>query len=508
MIRRALLSLALLVGLACAEDYSILMSPTSPDAAAVATEMSQATWTVTPGSWALNASTDAIHIGVGQQAPTWDSAIAIVRARNRASVIFVDTSVLTSAGGTLPNVPITVFGNQATLTASGAITVAAAYRVYDLNVAGDVVYAGASTDRYYLTGGSRIGNVTLTTGLLHDEGTSLLSGTITVNGGTFECISTTITSQISHTAGNLLLQKTNVNATKTTALIASTATSDSSSFQIVYSLVTNLGTGTAIDISANTQATAHANVVANTILTTASAASMISGAAVVEVTACDYSIAPTGTGYVGTNWGFIGNRTLTGTLSSTGAPGYDVYSSSLATAGRIFYTAMTGSSVSSSYANYVSNAGTGNSFYSSNLSGGYGFRANGNASAVLFYGQNTSGGSGTIAIFDALTNNSTGQAIIVKGGEASAWSIVSSATTLYKYSARRISVTAASTLTIGATAIAANSEWIITSRNVAVTLATSGSLIYHGTELASSVTIPATQSLIRVVCDGTYVYIY
>ena len=39
MIRRALLSIALLAGLACAEDYSILMSPTNPDAAAVASEL-------------------------------------------------------------------------------------------------------------------------------------------------------------------------------------------------------------------------------------------------------------------------------------------------------------------------------------------------------------------------------------------------------------------------------------------------------------------------------------
>ena len=39
MIRRALLSLALLAGLARAEDYSILMSPTYPDAYAVASEL-------------------------------------------------------------------------------------------------------------------------------------------------------------------------------------------------------------------------------------------------------------------------------------------------------------------------------------------------------------------------------------------------------------------------------------------------------------------------------------
>ena len=192
-----------------------------------------------------------------------------------------------------------------------------------------MVYNGASTARYYLTGGSRTGNVTLTNGLLHDEGTSLLSGTVTVNGGTFECISTTITSTISHTAGNLLLQNTNVNANKTAALITSTATSTSSSFQIVNSLVTNLSTGTAIDISANTQATAHANALANTILTTASAASLIAGSAVLEVTDCDYSIAPTGTGFTGTNWGYLGARTLVGDLIPSTASARTLGSSAL-----------------------------------------------------------------------------------------------------------------------------------------------------------------------------------
>ena len=52
-----------------------------------------------------------------------------------------------------------------------------------------------------------------------------------------------------------------------------------------------------------------------------------------------------------------------------------------------------------------------------------------------------------------------------------------------------------------------NPVWLIISRNAVVTLATSGSLIYHGTALASSVTIPATQSLINVECDGSKCYI-
>ena len=147
---------------------------------------------------AIGSATVRISVGPGRDYATIDSAIAAITESGTAVVIDLDPSVAyTSAGGSFPAVPICIYGNGAVITTSSAITVTASYRAYDLNVVGNVIYAGASTDRYFITGGSRVGNVTLTTGLLHDDGSSLLSGLVTINGGTFECISTTITSHIS-----------------------------------------------------------------------------------------------------------------------------------------------------------------------------------------------------------------------------------------------------------------------------------------------------------------------
>ena len=58
MIRRALLSIALLAGLSCAEDYSVLMSPTFPDAAATAGELAP------PSDMAHNLYVDSLPAGV------------------------------------------------------------------------------------------------------------------------------------------------------------------------------------------------------------------------------------------------------------------------------------------------------------------------------------------------------------------------------------------------------------------------------------------------------------
>ena len=252
---------------------------------------------------AIGSATVRISVGPGRDYATIDSAIAAIAALGTAAVIDLDPSVAyTSAGGSFPTVPICIYGNGAVITTSSDITVTASYRAYDLNVVGNVIYAGASTDRYFITGGSRVGNVTLTTGLLHDDGSSLLSGLVTINGGTFECISTTITSQILHTDGRLLMQNFNVNATKATAMITSTATSATSALALVNGHITNLGTGTALDISANTQSVAGANVLVNVSLTTSEAASAIGGSAVCQIANCNYTTIPTGTGWTKSNW--------------------------------------------------------------------------------------------------------------------------------------------------------------------------------------------------------------
>ena len=489
--------------------------------------------------------TGSVELGtINNPYKTLDSALASVTAATRIEMV---PGSYTSAGGTWPAYPISIMGGGSTLTLSGAATVKASYFSLNLNVVGNVVYAGASTDRYYLIGGTSTGNVTLTTGLLHDEGRSLLGGTVTVNGGSLEIISTTITSQIVHTAGQLLIQNTNINATKSTAMITSTATAATDAVGITNSFVTNLGTGTALDLSANTSSL---NYLANTNFSTASAASVIGGSSgAIQVADCNYTVTPTGSVFTGTNWGYLGPRVLTGQMTGTNAgntPGW--ISIANTSTGRGFYANNTSagggfyanntSAGGGFYANNTStgqgfyayntsagqgfyaynastasgfsanNASTGQGFYAYNASTGQGFSAYNTSTGQGFYANNTSTASGDVAVFDASTSSSTGRALVVKGGEASAWTNISTATTLYKYSNRRIAVTAASTLTIDTTAIAATSEWIITSRNVAVTITTSGSLIYHGAALASSVTIPATQSLIRVVCDGTYVYIY
>ncbi|OQC23786.1 MAG: hypothetical protein BWX70_02751 [Verrucomicrobia bacterium ADurb.Bin070] len=252
---------------------------------------------------AIDSATVRISVGPGRDYATFDSAIAAIAALGTAAVIDLDPSVAyTSAGGSLPTVPICIYGNGAVITTSSAITVTASCRAYDLNVVGNVIYAGASTDRYFITGGSHVGNVTLTTGLLHDDGSSLLSGLVTINGGTFECISTEITSQILHTDGRLLMQNFNVNATSDTAMITSTATSTTSAIALVNGHITNSGTGTALDISSNTQTAAGANALVNVSLTTSEAASAVGGTAVCQIANCNYTKVPTGSGWTKSNW--------------------------------------------------------------------------------------------------------------------------------------------------------------------------------------------------------------
>ena len=539
MIRRALLSIALLAGLACAEDYSVLMSPTFPDAAATAAELASSAWATDSAKKVAAASLDAIHIGAGQQAPTWDSAIAIVRARNRASVIFVDTSVLTSVGGTLPAVPITVYSQVgATLTTSGTVTVVASYRASELNIVGNVVYAGASTDRYYVTGGSRVGNVTLTSGLLHDDGTSLLGGTVTINGGSCEIISTTITSQIIHNAGALMMQNFLVNATKSGTMLVSNATSLSSAIQLVNGSITNLGTGKALDISANTQVMQAANGFANVIFKTSTHPVVATGSATYIVADCDTSlVTDVASGANGGNWGFLGNRTISTGSSITGygtatiAPFYAYntstgrgffasnasigsgfvanntstgrgFSANNTSAGQGFFA----SNTSTGWGFVADNASTGSGFVANNTSTGRGFYASNASTGQGLFANNTSTGSGVAARFE---NAGSGISLSVQGSTVFDPAINSGSVTLYKYSNNKQAFSGSGTVTIDVGAIGAYCDFELLTRNVALTLTTSGgaAVIFKGGVAAASVSLPATQSSWEIKTDGTYVYI-
>ena len=517
MIRRALLSIALLAGLACAEDYSVLMSPTFPDAAATATEMSSSAWATDSAKKVAAASLDAIHIGAGQQAHTWDSAMAIVAARNRPATIFVDTSTLTSVGGTLPAVPITVFSQVgATLTTSGTVTVVASYRASELNIVGNVVYAGASTDRYYVTGGSRVGNVTLTSGLLHDDGTSLLGGTVTINGGSCEIISTTITSQIIHNAGALMMQNFLVNATKSGTMLVSNATSLSSAIQLVNGSITNLGTGKALDISANTQVMQAANGFANVIFKTSTHPVVATGSATYIVADCDTSlVTDVASGANGSNWGVLGSRTISVGSNITGAATTSVspFFANNASSGRGFYVSNTSSgrgfyadNASSGWGFAASNASTGRGFYAYNALTGQGFYADNSSTGRGFYADNTPSGTGVAARFE---NLGSGISLSVQGSTVFDPTINSGSVTLYKYSNNKQVFSSTGTVTIDVGAIGAYCDFELLTRNVALTLTTSGgaAVIFKGGAAVASVSLPATQSSWEIKTDGTYVYI-
>lgn len=418
--------------------------------------------------------------------------------------IVIATGTYTESATAFPAFPLVFFANNAQVTFTNALTIQSSFRSYDANLIGNITYSGAATDRYFLSGGYRSGNITLTNGLLHVEGSSLLSGLVTVAGGTLEILATTCTSQFSHTAGNFLMQQTNVNGANATAMIASTASSASSSFQIVNSIVANLGTGTALDISGNTQATAHANGIANSNFLTASAASVIGGSAVLEVADCNYTVPPTGTGFTGTNWGFLGNRTISTGSSITGygtgtiAP----FVANNILPGRGFAAYNTSSGIGF----YVSNGSFGRGFVADNNFSGMGFDAYNTSSGTGVHSNNTSTSTGIAARFE---NAGSGVSLSVQGSTVFDPAINSGSVTLYKYSNNKQAFSGSGTVTIDVGAIGAYCNFELLTRNVALTLTTSGgaAVIYKGGAAVASVSLPATQSCWNIKCDGTYVYI-
>ena len=117
MIRRALLSIALLAGLACAEDYSVLMSPTFPDAAATATELSKSTWPVLTNQSSASLGDEKLSatwgLGTG-----WSGTFATGFTHTTGNTATL-TEATTYASGGLYTVAWTVTGRTA-----GSFTVA------------------------------------------------------------------------------------------------------------------------------------------------------------------------------------------------------------------------------------------------------------------------------------------------------------------------------------------------------------------------------------------------
>jgi hypothetical protein len=218
---------------------------------------------------------------------------------------------------TLPDVPIVIEGNDATITWGGGITVQNSnYARYDLNSIGNVIFSGSAAGRVVVQGGSVVGNVTLN-GLTDLKSCGLAGGIVTANAtAQLLAIVCTITSRLVST-GQLFIEQCNMNRTdNVNPLINSTG----GFVAIVNSIIQNLGSGGGI--SCANGATTIPNLITNNVITVASGAPVACGTAVTVY--CKNAIAGglnTGTGYVPVSSDIIGPSVLAIGSDATG----DIY---------------------------------------------------------------------------------------------------------------------------------------------------------------------------------------
>ena len=206
----------------------------------------------------------------------YKSMPAALASVSKASVIHVAPGTYTVSGGmTLPNYPLVIYGNNATIVSDSDITVPNATFVrYDLNTVGNVVFSSSAAGRVLAYGGSITGNVTLN-GLTDFKSVTLLGGTVTVNStAQLLGIFCTFTSRVVGT-GRILLENNNFNTGKTTPLVYSTSPG---SLVLVNNIITNTSTGGAV--YCDNGATTVPNMVSNNALTTVSGNAVECGTAV------------------------------------------------------------------------------------------------------------------------------------------------------------------------------------------------------------------------------------
>jgi hypothetical protein len=196
-----------------------------------------------------------------------------------APAIYTETVALT-----VPNYPLTVYGNGATLNLLSA-TIVANYTAYDLNIAAtaDIQFAGATgVERFILRNGSRKGSVNLTSGTLDLQACTqtwnTTSDVLTVSGTglllEIGCINTLPVNQTSATS-QVLIENSIWNTSRAnTYLLNSTA----GQFTIVNSIVQNssVTAGGGIRI-ANSQTSSTPNVISGCMVAAVNAISITSG---------------------------------------------------------------------------------------------------------------------------------------------------------------------------------------------------------------------------------------
>lgn len=201
-----------------------------------------------------------------------------------------------------PNVPIVIYGNDATVTWSGGVTIQNPnYARYDLNSIGNVVFSSSSAGRIVVQGGSIAGNITMN-GLTDFKSCGLTGGVITANAtAQVLMIVCTVTSRIVGT-GTIFIENCNLNRTdNTNPLVAPTG----GLIVVVNSIVTNLGSAGAI--SCNNGATLSApNIIANNVITVASGTPVACGTAVTIYSKNTINGVNTGTGFIPVTSDIIG----------------------------------------------------------------------------------------------------------------------------------------------------------------------------------------------------------
>lgn len=308
MIRRTILSLAILAGLACAASQAdqLIMSSSYPDAYAVSSEFGSAADSI-PVSQIIYVS--ASYSGAKKNGTlnhpytSFDSALAHVSAATR---IVFEPGTYTSAGGALPAYPLHLDGSGATLTLSAADTIRSAAYITNLNTVGDVV-VNAAGYRVIAHGGILTGNVTIAAGNYSSDARRNV-GNITVTGGLANIKGASIAGRVIHTGGLLTLTDDSISQTSASGTVTSTASTGAMYVNLCYLL--NLGTGPAVDVS-GASLPAHAIVLNNNYVYSAGTYSGVMGTATFEMTDCD-TIKPFsgGSGIMGTNAGAMGPRII------------------------------------------------------------------------------------------------------------------------------------------------------------------------------------------------------
>jgi hypothetical protein len=258
--------------------------------------------------------TTALMVGPKSRYTTIDAAIYAGSLRNVPLIVSLDPNgTYSTVGGNFPAIPMVIYGNGATVTLTNPVRVNASWRAYDLSITGNVCFNGASTSRYYLTGGTTTGTDTINAGYLHYEERSLTGGSLIQNGGTVKIIGTSVSSTIAHKAGSLQISTSNFTGTQAGALITSTASGATDNVRVLGGSFTNSGAGTIFDFAGNSVTTAGANSLHGASFKTTTAASIIGGTELITVADCDVSIVPTGTKYRSPNWAGLTLRAVTAT---------------------------------------------------------------------------------------------------------------------------------------------------------------------------------------------------